>query len=93
MPDSKSGVLTNYTTEHLVGYGGVEPPPAGPKPAVLPLYQYPVKDGGSGGTRTLNILLAGQALYQLSYTPTGMTSRSLSKGWQLRYDSNVRSTC
>lgn len=26
----------------MVGDGGVEPPPSGPKPGVLPLYQSPI---------------------------------------------------
>lgn len=33
--------------------------------------------GGSGGTRTRDILLAGQALYQLSYTPVNGPHRWL----------------
>ena len=50
--------------------GGCEPPGTGSRHACVP-----VGASGGGETRTPNRLLAGQVLYQLSYTPGCVTVR------------------
>ena len=53
----------------LVGSSGLEPPTSRLSGVCSNLLSYEPKDGGGKRIRTDDPLLAGQVLYQLSYTP------------------------
>ena len=53
----------------MVGSSGLEPPTSRLSGVCSNLLSYEPKDGGGNRDRTDDPLLAGQVLYQLSYTP------------------------
>ena len=53
----------------MVGSSGLEPPTSRLSGVCSNLLSYEPKDGGGKRIRTDDPLLAGQVLYQLSYTP------------------------
>ena len=60
----------SYTRLFLVEDGGIEPPTQPCKGRVFPLALIPQIAGAGGGTRTRDIFLGKEVLYQLSYTRT-----------------------
>ena len=74
----KLAINGNYVINQVVGVTGVEPVTLRLSSACSNQLSYtPVNFGGAEETRTPDILLAKQTLYQLSYSPTGVSISSL----------------
>jgi hypothetical protein len=67
MPPEIFKSLARFETAHPALFPGVTPSGCDPRP----LLPQRLKERGDEGTRTPDILLAKQALYQLSYVPAG----------------------
>ena len=75
------------TNNYWSGRQDLNPRPSGPKPDALPSCatpRYKKINGAGDGTRTRDLLITSQLLYQLSYTGTALIK------WRPGRDSNPR---